>query len=646
MRRSGALVATGVLILASLVATPAAAKPGDEPTPAERKALSQGLQIAPKQKGGKPAGPNPAVSLLPNPAKADYAGWQAYLDAQAKQRADKKAADRARSRAVEPTPLLVDEDEPVGTRGSNDTVGTAQRAPGFGTAAGRNPKARIIGDLSPQQVSPTTVAPSTEDDGAIPLARDTGVDGGEGIRTTGTIGDGPHGSAGTGTGDFDYYKFHGVAGQGVTVDIDTPAGGTLDSLIFVLRADGSVVASNDDEVPGQVFDSKVTFNVPETADYFILTTGYLSLPQDVNDPASGTGADSEGPYTITITQFQNDVDFFAVNLRKGDVLGASVEGSASVITVWDRNGREVHGSDQDATANYPISTPLPGGGNAVTDHVAAEDGLHYISVTAGSGRYDITVEAYRPFLQGQTPTQTLFLDFNGARVNTAIFFGIGAGQRNLTGFPAFIGQWGLNRNQERALIRQITAEVEENLREDLRASGLNNRFRLRVLNSFDHADPWGQPNVSRVIIGGTIAESGIDTIGIAQSIDPGNFTTEETALVLLDILSSNDGHPASLNTYMTGASNRVKFVSQAIGNVVSHEAGHFFGNWHVDQFNDQPNLMDQGGNFPVMFGVGPDGIGGTADDPDVDFGEDEFNPNEGFTGIENTLARPAFGLTS
>jgi hypothetical protein len=23
-----------------------------------------------------------------------------------------------------------------------------------------------------------------------------------------------------------------------------------------------------------------------------------------------------------------------------------------------------------------------------------------------------------------------------------------------------------------------------------------------------------------------------------------------------------------------------------------------------------------------------------------------FNPNEGFTGIENTLARPVFGLTS
>ena len=45
-----------------------------------------------------------------------------------------------------------------------------------------------------------------------------------------------------------------------------------------------------------------------------------------------------------------------------------------------------------------------------------------------------------------------------------------------------------------------------------------------------------------------------------------------------------------------------------------------------------------------MFGVGPDGIGGTADDVDVDFGEDAFNPNEGFLGTEDTLSRIAFVL--
>jgi hypothetical protein len=35
--------------------------------------------------------------------------------------------------------------------------------------------------------------------------------------------------------------------------------------------------------------------------------------------------------------------------------------------------------------------------------------------------------------------------------------------------------------------------------------------------------------------------------------------------------------------------------------------------------------------------VGPDGIGGTADDEDIDFRLDRYDLFEGFTGFENTL---------
>jgi hypothetical protein len=171
---------------------------------------------------------------------------------------------------------------------------------------------------------------------------------------------------------------------------------------------------------------------------------------------------------------------------------------------------------------------------------------------------------------------------------------------------------------------------------------------VNILNSRDHADPFGRPDVSRLIVGGTIAESGIDTIGIAQSIDPGNFELAESALILLDVVSGSPAEfgEATFNTYLTPASDRVKFVGTALGNIASHEAGHYLGNWHVDQFNTVLNLMDQGGNFPLLYGVGPDGVGGTADDPDVDFGEDTLNPNEGFTGQENTRTRTRWALTS
>ena len=81
-----------------------------------------------------------------------------------------------------------------------------------------------------------------------------------------------------------------------------------------------------------------------------------------------------------------------------------------------------------------------------------------------------------------------------------------------------------------------------------------------MLNSRDNADPFGNPNVSRVIVGGTIDQSGVDTIGIAQSIDPGNFGREEQALVLLDIVSDPTDDDASFNAYMDDSSDRIKFV--------------------------------------------------------------------------------------
>ena len=78
---------------------------------------------------------------------------------------------------------------------------------------------------------------------------------------------------------------------------------------------------------------------------------------------------------------------------------------------------------------------------------------------------------------------------------------------------------------------------------------INPNFGLTILNSLDHNDPFGQPNVSRVIVGGTIAELGIPTLGIAQSVDVGNFNPEESAVVLLDLLSNPETDPNSANYY-------------------------------------------------------------------------------------------------
>ena len=83
----------------------------------------------------------------------------------------------------------------------------------------------------------------------------------------------------------------------------------------------------------------------------------------------------------------------------------------------------------------------------------------------------------------------------------------------------------------------------------------------------------------------------------------------------------------------------MKFVSAAVGNVIAHEVGHTIGNYHTDNADEIGNVMDSGGaNFATnLYGVGPDGIGGTADDDNVRFVTDRYSPVEGFTGLENTL---------
>jgi hypothetical protein len=647
MRRSIATVGAVVLGLVALTpgaspAAPIATDPGV--SAADRAALDAGVAVADKAAPGtRPAGPNPFLANLPDAAKADYSGWISYLSKQGAVKA--KARLKAQGRAAVASPLLVDEAEPDGTRGSNDTTASAQLVKGFGTTAALNSKARILGSLDPEAVTLITVPANAEDDGSIPLARDTliGTSRG-GISTTGTIGDGPHGSAGTGTNDFDFYKLRAAAGEVITGQTATPTG-ALDSLLAIYNADGDLVASNDDF--GGTYDSKVVYSVPAAGDYYVAVVAYSGLPADPFDPTSGDGGASEGPYTFTLSAAEDDRDFYAVKLRAGDVLGATVKGAATYLTVYDTVPREAHGSNQDLTFIYPPDSPLPGGGNATTDHVATEAGWHYVGVAGGSGAYDITVEGYRPPLQGARPVQTLFLDFDGARVNTAIGGWGGPGVVTLSPFSAFLAKWGIPSTQEDDLIDAVVASVTESLKQDLIDSGLNTRFRLQIRNSKDHADPWGQTNVSRIVIGGTIAESGVNTIGIAQSIDPGNFDTEETALVLLDVLSNPAGPASSLNTYLTPASDRIAFVSQAVGNVTAHEAGHFFGNWHTDNRSEQINLEDAGGaNYQNLYGVGPDNVGGTADDLDVDFHDDRFSPAEGFVGIEDTLGRIVFGVTS
>ncbi|MEV6713661.1 hypothetical protein AB0M48_16655 [Lentzea sp. NPDC051208] len=584
--------------------------------------------------------PDPMLAFLPAEAKVDWAAVQRNRETRKQSRAAAKSAGQ---------PLTYTEKETG--QGANDAPSKAEHVAGFGTGRGKNPKLTLVGDLAGDPTIPV-VAPFAETNDAIPLASDPGVPARDrAVRTSGKIGDGPYGSGGDGTGDHDFYKLAGgTEGRIVLLETDTPTG-DLDTLLAAFDATGQLLDQHDN-LAGST-DSRLRVPVDAGQDVYVMVAaaGPGGIPADPMTPGTGKRVLTEGAYDLTIATGGGpaDKDYFSVDLKAGDVLGASAAGKATRVVVHDPAGREVFGSSQDFSFLYAANSPMPAGGNAVADFVAPKDGRYTVGVENGDGRYDVTVEAYRPGseLNQRPEVLTIFLDFDGARVNTRIF-GVdpAAGNKDLSPLRRFLPGWGLTGADENAVIDGVVATVRENIEHDLAAKGTNRRFAVRILNSRDHADPWGQKNVSRVVVGGSIAESGIQTVGIAQSIDAGNFGKEETSLVLLDVLSAPASQTrTSLNAYITPASDKTTFIGRAIGNITAHEAGHMSGSWHQDQFNALDAIMDQGGNPKGMFGVGPDGIGGTADDVDVDFHEDVLNPNEGFTGIEDSLNRTAWAYT-
>lgn len=534
-----------------------------------------------------------------------------------------------RSTSNPPAGRTITEHEPAGTRGRNDSLGTAQHLDGQSLT--------VDGALSPASQTTTSIPADAEDNGSIRLAATTGIGAHRpGITTTGVIGDGPHADS----GDFDFYRIDAAAGATIIVKAtaDTDA---LDPAVVLYDAAGTRVDFNDERVND--VNPVLTHRVTAAGTYYAAVTASGSLPADPFESGSGSGATSTGSYHLTITSAASDVDVYAIHLRPGDVLGAATVGSPTKLTVLDPGGREVHGSTGDASTLYPASSPLPHG-DLSTDHVAISSGWHYIEIVGDRGTYRLIVVVHRPGLANTGHVQTFYLDYDGAKVDPAIFASSGLPIPNPPGpraFPAlrsFLAAWGLTDADRIPLEKAVTATVLRNLQSVGRGSA------VRVESSTTSPDQFGRPDVSRIVVGGTIADSGLPTIGISQSVDPGNFATAETGVVLLDILSAPaSADPFSINGYLNGSRNRVGYIGEVLGDYIAHEAGHMLGNWHTQPTDDRQGLMDNTNIAQIV--AGPDGIGGTADDQRITFAANQYLDFEGFTGTEDTAARVAAALS-
>ncbi len=363
-----------------------------------------------------------------------------------------------------------------------------------------------------------------------------------------------------------------------------------------------------------------------------------------------------------------DVDWYRADLRGGDIIDVRLEGIQGVVfdvTMMDSTGQEIAGSQGSVAplgipqfSPYGPGSPLSVDGNVSFAYTAPATGTYYFRVADGFGAYSLGLKAYRPTIEKMAigATQKVFVDFNGATVDLATF-GLPLGTGRLSPMTNYFAQAGLQRSDEALFVQTFMNYLKENF-DDLATTGNNGRrsltgvngqFDIEFTNSFEHPDPGFDPMVTRLIVSGDASQLGnLAARGISNSVDMGNFQTNGIVVVLPDVYMN----PASGDFIgaVPRAANRTLLdaTAKAMAATASHELGHSFGAFHQDNSNSVITLMDSGGLpiGPSRMGVGPDGIYGTPDDIDIDFGPDDYAPVEGNIGIENTATLLAFALST
>lgn len=366
-----------------------------------------------------------------------------------------------------------------------------------------------------------------------------------------------------------------------------------------------------------------------------------------------------------------DEDYFALDLNKGDILDTrlvGVPGTRPTLALLDANTQELlfaQGRFLGGNA-FPPSSPLYKDGLTTLPYVIATSGRYYMRVGDGVGSYVLNLRVHRSTFEAEPigTQQTLYIDFDGSLTRSETLnltaLGVPPGTLRIPPLSRYMPQLGLTAADAPAVARNTMARVEQKMRTSLAARSNNGfygatgnpgEFNVRLVSSYDSPDLWGQPNVSRVLVGGTQTEIGLDPgtglLGIAQSVDVGNFGREESGLVMVDILIADSMDPALVP--IAGNVSRSDLFAELLSMVIAHEAGHFLGGVHQDPNNLQYGVMDQFYDPAIVSGAGRDGIFGTRDDEPLYFSVDEYSPTAGIPfggGVNDSANMLAFGMST
>lgn len=367
------------------------------------------------------------------------------------------------------------------------------------------------------------------------------------------------------------------------------------------------------------------------------------------------GTLSFGPSTPGGLGFASDIDIYAVDLKAGDILDIATTGAATGFTVYrgTPQGPRVWFGTDEVIGAYPVNSPLQTFGNAALAQVVPEDGRYYIELVAtnNSTNYTMGLRTYRPVTESLPigVGQALFIDFEGGVFPRSVFSALFedddetpvGGVIRIPSLQDTLPEVGVEaaneaafRNMLRSIVDQVHVHFEElgvnGTNGDFLQTGIPGSFGITILNSFDHPDPGNHPLVSRIVVGGTEDDWGFSTVGIADSVDVGNFNLGGFGLVQIDAI--NDVTSAF---EISPAVSFLDAVARQIAVTVSHEAAHLYGIFHTDGTNQTANIVNEGGPDPAeafFQGVGPDGIFGTVDDTSISFAVDRFSREEGIFG--------------